>query len=52
MSEVKTLKGTKYMKAKIIFPVQLVRVVVCGLGLLITTVASTDSSDSGPAAQR
>ena len=36
------------MKAKIIFPVQLVRVVVCGLGLLITTVALPTAVTADP----
>ena len=36
------------MKAKIIFPIQLVRVVVCGLGLLITTVALPTAVTADP----
>ena len=36
------------MKAKIILPIQLVRVVVCGLGLLITTVALPTAVTADP----
>jgi hypothetical protein len=46
--ESKTLKGTKYMKSKIIFPIQVTQIVVCGLGLLITTAALPTAATADP----